>query len=224
MSEEPGKSVNIGSFDKKAPAPVTVAAPSPTMKAIQDFMGGQNPLGVDGGAPREEGSLPDVQKLSGEELADELVAAVNAVDAAPEKTWEQQIEALGLTKEEAFKIIDQMLTTGRYEKPYPITTKISVTFQTRDFNAHENMQKALEADSPQFMGTVSMIMAKYNLAASLLKYGKREFKPNKNKLPEEAFDFIAGLPYMVFSLLLQKLGKFDELVFTVMDEGALANF
>lgn len=221
MEETVKEPVDIEDFDKAAPK-LNVAK-----KAIQDFMGGQNPLGVDGGAPQDEASLPDVQSIqnmSGEQLEKELEAAVDAVDRAPEKTWEQRIKAIGLSKEAAFKIIDEMLTEGRCEKTYAVTKKVSVTFQTRDFNAHERLQKALEADSPQFMGTVSMIMSKYNLAASLLKYGGREFKPTKEGQPKEAFDFISGLPYMVFSLLLQKLVRFDELVLTVMDEGALENF
>lgn len=218
MAGEPKESVDIGAFDKKAPKPGTA------LKALQDFMGGQNPLGVGGGEPQEEATLPDVQNLPPEELEKELEAAVDAVDQAPEKTWEQRIKELGLSKEDAFKIIDEMLTAGYYEKTYPLTKKVSVTFRTRDFRAHERTQKALEAESPQFMGTVSMIMSKYNLAASLRKFGQQEFKFNKDGQPAAAFDFISGLSYMVFSLLLQKLAKFDELVLTVMDEGALENF
>lgn len=221
MDEPKREPADIGNFNQTTPAAPSGGAAA---KALQSFMGSQNPLGVDGGEPQEETALPDVQSMSPEELEKGLAEAVDSVDQAPEKTWEQQLKELDITQEEAFKIIDIMMTKGHYEKTYPVTKKVSVTFRTRDFDAHERTQKALEADSPQFYGTVSMIMSKYNLAASLRRYGTRDFKPNKQGQPVEAFNFIAGLSYMVFSLLLQKLAKFDELVLTVMDEGALENF
>jgi hypothetical protein len=193
-------------------------------EALNAFLDGKAAeLMTDAPIPRDEKALPHLQQ-DGDDLQKKLEEAIDAADQGPEKTWEERLNDLGVSKEEAFKIVDEVMNKGTFTRAYAVTKKTTVEFRTRNFSDHERLQHAIEADSPQFMGTMSIIMSKYNLAASLARYGTQTFELNKDGIPEKAFDFIAKLPYMVFTVLLRKLQKFDELVLTVMDDGALENF
>lgn len=210
----------IGSFQSTQP-------PAEATEAIKTFMGQADPFSfAKGGPPRVEADLKDerLPQVEMKEKEDALQSALDAIDSLPEKTWEQRLKEVDCTKDKANKIIDAILSKGYYEETYKLTSKTSVTFRTRSFDHQERVQKAIEHDNPQFMGTLSLMMTKYNLAASLAKLGNKQFDPNEEGNYPKAFAFISELPYMLFNVLVQKLTKFDRLVLTVMDEGALENF
>lgn len=211
--------VEIGSFRK------TEKANSEAQVAISAFMTGGDPFAVGEDAPKKVKNEAELKNDSPEGVDKALQSALDFVEQAPEKTWEQQLKEHGINKEEAFKIIDAMLTQGFYERTYQLTSKTTVTFRTRSFEHQEIVQRAVENESPQYMGTVSLLMSKYNLASSMTRMGKTKFERGEDgKDYAQAFKFLSKLPYMVFNALIQKLAKFDRLVLTVMDEGALENF
>ena len=214
---------DISSFQRTAPLDAAGAA-------IKTFMGQSDPLSFTKGSsiPRNEAALKDERlpqtEMRASETESALQSALDALDSLPEKTWEQRLKDVECTKEKATQIIDAILTKGFYEETYKLTSKVSVTFKTRSFDHQEKVQQIIERDSPQFMGTVSLIMTKYNLAASLSNLGKTQFEVNEDGGYPKAFAFISKLPYMLYNVLIQKLSKFDRLVLSVMDEGALENF
>lgn len=212
--------VEIGSFRK------TEKAESAAKMAISAFMTGGDPFAAGDEAPKTVKSEAQLKKDAPDDFTEQaLKSALDMVEQVPEKTWEQKLKEHDINKEEAFKIIDAMLTKGFYERTYQLTKKTAVTFRTRSFEHQEIVQRAIENDAPQYMGTVSLLMSKYNLAASLIRVGKTTFERGEDgKDYTQAFKFLSKLPYMVFNALIQKLAKFDRLVLTVMDEGALENF
>lgn len=211
--------VEIGSFQK------TEEAGSEVQVAISAFMSGGDPFATSDEAPKTVKVETQLKKDLSDNTEEALTRALDIVGQTPEKTWEQRLKEQGIDKEEAFKIIDAMLSKGFYERTYPLTKKTSVTFRTRSFEHQEIVQRAIENDTPQYMGTVSLLMSKYNLAASLVRMGKTTFERGEDGGDyTQAFKFLSKLPYMVFNALIQKLAKFDRLVLTVMDEGALENF
>lgn len=153
-----------------------------------------------------------------------LMQAVEDMDKAPEKTWEQRIKEAGITREKAMGVIDALMRTGIYTEAFPLTKSTTVTFQSRSVKDHEESQNEIERIAPQFTGTFSMILSKYNLAASLVSYGNQHFPVDTPERQTKVFEFIEGLPYSVFSLLLKKLSRFDTLVILSTDEGAVENF
>lgn len=216
--------VDIGDFH-------STKAPSEAMNAVQAFMSNSDPFAI-----QEKASLPKVEAELKEDRSlvspasdaaiteQALQDAVDMLDKLPEKTWEQRLKDVGIDKVEARTIIDAILSVGYYEKAYQLTAKTQVVFRTRRFDHQERVQRAIERDSPQYMGTVSLIMTKYNLAASLSQMGKNKFELDEDEKYTKSFAFISKLPFMLFNILIQKLSKFDQLVMTVMDEGALENF
>jgi hypothetical protein len=223
--------------------------PNPTVseQAIAAFMKGGDPFAIDNKPKtlRDENKLrveqpplpisapvasailaplapdPEVTLLNTEEA---IQGALNILDKAPEKTWKEKLSKLGIKEEEASTIVDAMLAKGYYERTYQMTKKTSVTFRSRALDHQERAQRALENDAPQFSGTVGLIMAKYNLAASLVSVGTARFDPSDDGNYLRVFQYLAKLPFAVFNALCQKLAKFDQLVLTVMDEGVLENF
>ena len=165
--------------------------------------------------PTPSANTLDVEALQG---------ALNILEKAPEKTWKEKLKALDIGEEEATVIVDAMLAKGYYERTYQLTKKTTVTFRSRPLEAQERVQRAIEQDAPQFNGTISLIVAKYNLAASLVSVGSNKFDPSDEANYTRVFAYLAKLPFAVFNALIQKLAKFDQLVLTVMDEGVLENF
>ena len=210
---EPEKTPDIADFTQsKKVAPETQAA-------FQKFLGDANPLGVKSEGGKVE-PIADPQKHP--EVAEEQIeAAIEQVNQAPEKTYQERLKEHKISLKEAREIVDTIMTKGVYERTYPLTSKTEVTFRSRDLSDQERTQNTLEEQQPQFMGTVNMIMAKQNLAASLVALGTHTFSEDEF---EKALQFVGKLPHVLFNVLVAKLSLFDELVLTVMDEGAIENF
>ena len=189
-----------------------------TQQAFAKFMSTAVPLAVaegDNVAP-----IADPQRNPAAAEA-QLEEAIRQVKEAPEKTYQERLKEHGISIEEARKIVDTIITKGVYARSYQITSTTSVTFRSRGLHDQERTQNVLEEQEPQFMGTVNMIMAKYNLAASLVELAGQKFEEEDfNK----ALKFVERLPHVLFNVLIAKLSLFDELVLTVMDEGAIENF
>jgi len=190
-----------------------------TQNALKSFMGAADPLAVDSA----EGKVEPIADPNAhpEVAAEQIEQAIKQVEEAPQKTYQERLREHGITVEEAREIVDTIMTTGVYEKTYALTSKINVTFRSRDLGDQERTQNTLEEEQPQFMGTVNMIMAKHNLAASLVALANTRFAEDEF---DKALAYVRKLPHVLFNVLAVKLSAFDELVLTVMDEGAIENF
>lgn len=204
----------IGSF-KKVPQPPVPEQADKTASVIQAFMEGTGPKFTPAVAPTPEDGVttPPTEEV--------LQQAVDAITNAPEMTYEQRLKAAGITKEDAMRILDALLSQGYYEQTYQLTSKTRVTFRTRGLDAHDDFQHRLEDAAPQYSSTMSLLMSKIYLARSLVALGERKFDPSK---PEETLKFLTKMPFVLFNVLCQKLSKFDAATLVAMDEGAIANF
>ena len=155
--------------------------------------------------------------LEGDEQA--LLDMVEKLDETPALSYEERLKAQGITMNEALVIVDALMVGGVYTKEYAVTKKHVVKFKTRDMEDQGRFIKDLESDSPMYTATTTAMLSRHNLTASLVSFRGSEFKNY-----EEALAFVVKLPEPIFRILIDKLRKFDMLVFTVMDEGALENF
>lgn len=213
------KTAEIGDFERpKEPKPGAGAG----ARAIADFVAGKeiSSLGVPEPAPATQATqaAPATPPQSREAV---LEKAVNELEQAPEMTYDEKLKAHGITKEQVVEILDAMFTRGFFEKTYKMSGNIFVTFRTRKSEDQDRLLQRLEAESPQFPATVSNLVSKYNLAASLWRYKEQEFGAMEFKA---RYDYVSSLPDIVFRLLCVKLSKFDQMMLDVMDEGAIANF
>ncbi len=156
------------------------------------------------------------------EKADDAIKIIKVIDPnyvqCPAEAQER-LKAQGITMNEALVIVDALMVGGVYTKEYAVTKKHVVKFKTRDMEDQGRFIKDLESDSPMYTATTNAMLSRHNLTASLVSFRGSEFKNY-----EEALAFVVKLPEPIFRILIDKLRKFDMLVFTVMDEGALENF
>lgn len=199
-------------------------AESEGARAVRKFMGVMTP---DQMAQREktENSEPAQEAPEAEQadaaLERELREQISRIDAFPEASYEQRLARLGIDLEEAAKIVDSILTHGFYEREFPLSRKHSVTLRTRGVEDQERLQESVENRVPRYAITVNEITARHNLAASLAELNGQRYAPNEFK---KAYAAVGKLPLPVFNALIERLAKFDAIMFTVLSEGAAENF
>jgi len=199
------------------PLPLYQQPPMPeeASRAIDQFVAGVNPMTAVSAEPGETRASPPTQ------VAKEIEKALAQLSDAPELTYEDRLKKHKLTIDEARHILDLLLTNNRFEKTYKVTGNVTVTFQTRTPDDLERVMRRIEDDNPKFPGTVSTIVAKYNLAASIVQFKGMEFR---DKELRDKFVFVNKMPEVFFRLLLVKLNNFDQMIMDVVDEGAIENF
>lgn len=195
-------------------------------KAINSFIAGKTPSFDESekSKTQQQDDTPDASAAKAKSMPDkisELESALDRLDTAPEITYAERVKKHDLTLEDALTIISEVFDNGFYEKTYQVTPKHSVTFRTRTTSDQDRVLRRIESDAPQYPASISQLLAKYNIAASIVKFkgedlSKRDF--------EDKYKMVANLPEVVLRLLSTKLIKFDQMMLAVLDEGAVENF
>lgn len=126
-----------------------------------------------------------------------------------------------MTMEQAMTIVSGVFDNGYYEKVYPVVGTATVTLRTRKTEDQDRLLQRIEADNPQFPASVSQLVSKYNLAASMVDYRGVNLE---NEDFKTRYKRVCEFPENIFRVLCTKLARFDDMVMDVMDEGAIANF
>lgn len=200
----------IGDFQRQPDAPSTPAAKKE--------------------APRAEGPTAANLEAAEDRLSKEAGAA--ELDLKPLESYEEALKTVGLTREEAAEIFDEYLEKGFYERPFEISKRVSGVFRTRSRQDTQRFFDYIEATKPTYQGTIDEVRARYLLAASLKRIGKREFEFAGPKMTREEIEklFETRLAYVdnsgdsLFRLLCEQLSKFDSLISVALKEGAVENF
>lgn len=222
---------NIGDFTKVNTGVVESKSIPPGAAALQDFMQTHNlvpPQTVNPAQATPDQAMPVSQEEATVDPAKPITEAdfekaLLQASKSPEATYEERVKAFDLTREQAAAIVDTLLTKGFYEKAYPVTSRISVTFRTRKVEDNDQLFSDLERQHPEYGISISNQITKGNLASSLASLGSRKFAPNEAGR-KAAMECILNLPAHVFALLADKLAKFDQMVTTVLDAGVIENF
>ena len=201
--------VRIGDFSKESVAPPKANKTMPTMPAS-----------------------PAADKLDRVEGLLQAEADETERNIKPLETYEERLKELGVTKEQASKIVDEVLLKGCYTETVPLTSRISAKFRTRLYRDTQRMQNHLESARPTYEAHYNEIIFKYSLAASLEQFAQDRFEhPKKNASGDEIeksfmtrLTYIENLPDVTLRLLYTKLGKFDNKVRICLEEGAIENF
>jgi hypothetical protein len=150
--------------------------------------------------------------------------------ASSKQLYLDGLKEANVSREEAIGIIDAVLTKGVYEETSKIFNRIEITLATRSYDDLLRTARLIDNLSPQTTLYIQDLLVKYNLAASLKKYGSTVFTPLNvgdtdlmDKL-QERLDFIAALPEVAVKLLHQKLYTFESRVRAVFAEGAPEDF
>lgn len=190
-------------------------------------------------APVSEELPPELdENLEVTELDEEAKALQDMLDnmnssrQTPRDHWLEEIELENLTSEEAAKILDQVITNGMYEETYKMGRMV-VRLRTRTTSDADRVIEAIQDFKPETNGTLSHLIARMNLAASLSKFGDKQFNftaPNDGEQEvlelefTERYNFLSSVPSQIFFALTQILEKFDRRVQLACDPRAIENF
>lgn len=202
---------------------------------------------VDGEArrPLSESTLNNVAKQEEQEV-DQEVTHLNEEAArlkemldemdAPRKSkrelWLEELELEDITQEDAAKILDAVVTNGMYEESYKMGSLV-VRMRTRTTSDADRVIEAIQDFKPETSGTLSHLIARMNLAASMSQFGDKKFNfspandGNQELLEQEftaRYQFITRIPAQIFYSLTQVLERFDRRVQLACDPRAIENF
>jgi hypothetical protein len=203
--------VKIGDFSKRVAEQLPAGAPKPAL---------------------DKGVSPEADRFEAVEKRLDVQAQETEEALHPKISYEELLKANGITKEEAAKIVDDVLFKGVYTEEVPVSKRVKAAFRTRNARDTIRTMQYLEVAKPIYENHFNEIVATYTLAASLERLGRDAFDFPKKDAPtdkiEEAFQnrvsYVSGLPDPVLRLLYLKLGKFDEKIRVVLSEGAIENF
>lgn len=152
-------------------------------------------------------------------------AALRRTSLTPEERYKEILEDEEITLNEARQIIDRVVVQLEpWTESYKIAPSLSVTFQTRMPDDIQRLRDALEKMVPKFQATREFESAKYNLAASLVRYGEKTFSHGTEEDIRQMIKWIGRIPDPVFRQLQRKLYEFDRKISIVFSEGYLENF
>ena len=185
---------------------------------------------------QEEEELPvDLAVTQLDDEASKLHEMLEQMDAprrTPQEQWKEELELDGVTPEDAAKILDAVITNGMYEETYRMG-KLIVKMRTRNTSDADRVIEAIQDFKPETNGTLSHLIARMNLAASISTFGEKEFNfttpndGNRDQLEVEftdRYNFLSNIPSQLFFSLTQVLEKFDRRVQLACDPRAIENF
>jgi len=150
-----------------------------------------------------------------------------------EQAYLTGLKEVGLSIEKARSIMEQVLIKGYYEEAERIGP-ITVRIRTRSYNDTLRAQRYLEAENPTYNMNVQDLVARYNIAASLVQYGDNTFyhpeddpsasTDNIESAFADRLRFVMGRPAIVVSKLMALVYQFDLKIASVFSEGAPQDF
>jgi DNA polymerase III delta prime subunit len=186
--------------------------------------------------PKPEAEKEKTEEISPEEDKEILEAAKAALSSkvkTPKEFWLEELAEVGIKQEDAFSIVDSMLTHGSYTATYRINSKIIVKLRTRITTDTDRLVDILQEMQPTTNSALNHILARVNLASSLVSFGSNVFShtapspTNRETLNQEwqtRYKFCEALPTPMFEVLTQLLSQFDPRVALASDVRGIENF
>jgi hypothetical protein len=162
----------------------------------------------------------------------EMLDDMDAPRRAPRDIWVEELEYEDMTQESAAKVLDAVITNGMYEESYKMGSMV-VRVRTRTTSDADRVIEAIQDFKPETSGTLSHLIARMNLAASIAQVGEKKFNfspandGNQEVLEQEfseRYNYLSRLPAQIFFSLTQVLEKFDRRVQLACDPRAIENF
>ncbi len=206
---------------------------NPTQGAplIGQFKGPQQNAARGAPKPAPEKSEEDKKLAETMEVIDKEILDPMLKEGTPEgvaETYEGGLASVGLTLADARRIMEEILVKNCYQETVYIQS-LPVTFRTRSYHDTVRLHRFMTAENPAYQASIQDIIARHNLAASLTKYGDKEFEfPEEEKAAETAFDvrmlFIETRNALVVGRLMKLVYDFDSKMAKIFADGAPQDF
>jgi hypothetical protein len=174
----------------------------------------------------DDKKLAETMEVIDKEIIDPALKEGTAEGIA--ETYEGGLASVGLTLADARRIMEEILVDNCYQETVYIAS-LPVTLRTRSYHDTVRLHRFMTAENPAYQASIQDVIARHNLAASLTKYGDKEFDfPDDEKLAETAFDkrmqFIETRNALVVGRLMKLVYDFDNKMTKVFADGAPQDF
>jgi len=175
-----------------------------------------------------EVTVPDEEAVALHEMIDKM----DTPRRSPRDAWLEEIELEDMPPGDAAKILDAVITNGMYEETYKLGTLV-IKVRTRSTSDADRVIEAIQEFKPESTGTLTHLIARMNLAASLSQFGDNRFNHSsptdgiKDQLEtefNERYQFLTTVPAQLFFSLSQVLERFDRRVQLACDPRSIENF
>jgi len=198
---------------------------------IGQFKGPQQNAARGAAKPAPEKSEDDKKLEETMGVIDKEILEPMIKEGTPEgvaETYEGGLASVGLGLADARRIMEEILVKNCYQEVVYIAS-LPVTLRTRSYHDTVRLHRFMTAENPAYQASIQDVIARHNLAASLVKYGDTEFDfPEDEKLAEKAFDkrmqFIETRNALVVGRLMKLVYDFDNKMAKVFADGAPQDF
>jgi hypothetical protein len=198
---------------------------NPDEVRIGDFTQPIVPKQAKGTSPAKD-ALESAEKRLGAE------ASSLEEELRPMASYEEKLKEVGVTREQAARVIDAVLMRGYYAEDVQLTKTVKARFRTRNARDIRRAQEYIEAARPAYDAHYQELLGRQLLAASLEQFGndklphpdRRAAEDEVNKAHADRLSFVDTLSDPALRLLMQKLIKFDRKVSAILEETAVENF
>ena len=187
-------------------------------------------------APKTSEAAPPAAEESSDEEERKPASSKDKPLTAAEKAvaYQEGLEEMEIPLDKARMILDAVIFEGVYTETLYIGGKrLPVDLRTRVYQDMQRLMHALEEEATSFPVHTNDIVAHYNVAASLARYGETHFAfPDVGSASDDevakAFKirlkFLTSLPVTVINRLINHVVVFDRMIETVFAEGAPEDF
>lgn len=143
-------------------------------------------------------------------------------------SYMKDLEDNGITEADILELLDTLVTTGSAAYETELFGRIPVRFQVRPTWVNDHILKLVD-DTTKGESQVSLLrfntlVAMYNLAGSLVQFGKETYTVTKEKDFDKAVTRVKEMPYITQNALVNALSLFDKALAVATSDWAVKNF
>lgn len=143
-------------------------------------------------------------------------------------SYMKDLEDNGITEADILELLDTLITTGSAAYETELFGRIPVRFQVRPTWVNDHILKLVD-DTTKGESQVSLLrfntlVAMYNLAGSLVQFGKETYTVTKEKDFDKAVTRVKEMPYITQNALVNALSLFDKALAVATSDWAVKNF
>jgi hypothetical protein len=146
-------------------------------------------------------------------------------------TYAERLEEAGISKQHAREVMDAVLFQEKYEETVDWRPGFPVTLCTRAYADTLRLMRVIEVENPNWPMHVEDIIARYNVCASLRRYGEKIITPLEEGTPkqieedfEQRLNFVLKLPEVAINKLITEMRKFDLKMAVIFSDGSIKDF
>jgi hypothetical protein len=143
-----------------------------------------------------------------------------------EQEWLKQAKEISLTRDKAELIIRTMFTGPDYQytEKFQLPRNTLLILGTRKTSDAERLEDDIHMQHPRAPEVLAGLVFRHNAAASLIRFGDKEFKHETEEDFRDTLEWLRSLPEPLTQVISKYLSRFDAQVSLAMHWIGIENF